>query len=119
MVAGALKGQETVAAGRQLDWKSIVSTFHVISARDMLAMKKMERHQDIREKVRWLTNEEQPLALLFISHRWETLEHPDPKDRHLRALQEFLRRICICVEAMLVPLQERLQLAPSLAYEGT
>lgn len=119
MVADALKGQEIVAAGRQLDWKSIVSTFHVISARDMLAMKKMEHHQDIREKVRWLTNEEQPFALLFISHRWETLAHPDPQGRHLKALQEFLRRICICVEAMLVPLQERLQLAPSLAHEGT
>jgi hypothetical protein len=113
------KESDLIAAGHCLDWKSIASTFSIMAARDVLSMKKMERHQDIKEKVRWLTTEEQPLALLFFSHRWETLEHPDPQGRHLRALQEFLRRICLCVEAMFVPRQERLQLVHSLSFEGT
>ena len=97
----------------------MVSAFRVISAHDMLSMKEMKRHQDVRDKIRWLTVEEQPLALLFISHRWETLKHPDPAGKHLRAIQDFVRRLCICVEAMLVDRQKRLQLVPSLAYEGT
>ncbi len=118
-MADALKGQELLAAGRQLDWKSVASRFHIVSARHILAMEKMERHQDIRGKVPWLACEGQPLCLLFISHRWESPDHPDPKGRHLRALQGLLRRIGICVEAVLNPLEERLQLVPSLAYEGT
>ncbi len=85
----------------------------------LLGMARMERHQDSREKVRWLTAEEPPLAILFISHRWETLENPDPTGRQLRAIQEFLQRLCFCIEAMLVGQQERLRLVPSLAYEGT
>ncbi|MGA3246287.1 MAG: hypothetical protein ABSE41_16840 [Bacteroidota bacterium] len=119
MVANAIKSSDLAAEGNQLDWKSAVSSFHVISARGLLAMKEMERHQNVREKVQWLKDEDQPLALLFISHRWETLKHPDPQGRHLRVLQEFLRRICISVEAMLVPRLERLHLVPSLAEEGT
>ncbi len=110
---------DLVAAGRQLDWKTLASYFRVISGREILAMKEMERHQNIRDKVRWLEKDEQPLALLFVSHRWETPQHPDPRRRHLESLREFLRRICICVEAMLVQRQERLNLVPDLAFEGT
>lgn len=103
----------------KLDWHDIVSSFRVISARDLCAMETMERHQDVRDKVPWLTTEDRPLALVFISHRWETLQHPDPTGRQLRVIQEFLRRICTCVEAVMVPARERLQLVPSLSLEGT
>lgn len=107
-----------MVTGRQLDWKDLVNLFRVISAYDMLSMKEMKRHQDVRDKVRWLSADERPLALLFISHRWETLKHPDPAGKHLKAIQNFVRCICSCIEAMLVGRQERLQLVPSLAYEG-
>ncbi len=102
-----------------MDWKDVTSSFQIISARNVLAMQDMERYQDVRDRVKWLTADEQPLALLFISHRWETLEHPDPSGRHFKAIQEFLRRLCICIEAMLIPKKERLQFVPSLTLEGT
>jgi hypothetical protein len=102
-----------------MDWPSIASSFHVMAARDLLATERMERHQDVRGRRRWLTAEESPLALLFDSHRWETLEHPDPGGRQLRAVQAFLRRVVACVEALCVGKEERLRLAPRLDDEGT
>jgi hypothetical protein len=104
---------------RMLDWHAVVSSFRVASARSILDMLEMERHQNAKANIRWLTGEEPPIALIFVSHRWETLSHPDPTGRQLKAIQEFLRRLCLCVEAMLVPRQERLGLVPSLANEGT
>jgi hypothetical protein len=54
------KDKSLVAAGRQLDWKDVVSSFRVISAKEILLMKEMKRYQDVRDKIRWLTVEEQP-----------------------------------------------------------
>jgi hypothetical protein len=70
-----------------MDWESVTSSYHVLAARDLLAMKWMERHQDVRRRLAWRGGDDPPLALLFISHRWETLEHPDPSGRQLRAIQ--------------------------------
>jgi hypothetical protein len=67
---------------------------------------------------KWLARDEPPLALLFISHRWETLEHPDPSGRQLAALQEFLRLVCRCIEAMFLTRYDRLRLVPTLLREG-
>ena len=79
----------------------------------------MERHQNVRSRMPWLTGADQLLALLFISHRWKTLKHPDPNGADLSVVQHCLRRVCDCIEAMLVARDERLRLVPSLAYEGT
>lgn len=110
--------RERVRDVGKLDWASVASRFNVISARDLLAMDRMRRYQDIRDEVCWLGASEPPLTLLFISHRWETLAHPDPAGRQHRAIQELLRRVCTCAEAMLVPRGERLRLVPSLEQEG-
>lgn len=103
----------------RLDWNGIASTFRVLSAWDVSSMEVMRRHQDIRPSARWLTQDSEPLALLFISHRWETLDHPDPDGRQLRAIQALLRRIALCMEAMMVARTERLRRVPSLTSEGS
>jgi hypothetical protein len=38
-MTNTINGLDLVAKGSQLDWKNVVSSFRVISARDMLAMK--------------------------------------------------------------------------------
>lgn len=114
----ARNGSSSPTAGNRLTWGEVVASFRVISADHLLSMHRLERHQDIRNKPVWLAREEKPLALLFISHRWETLEQPDPTGQQLRAIQQFLGTLCICVEAMLVPRRDRLRLVPSLAQEG-
>ena len=106
-------------AAAKADWSSIASAFHVLSARDLLAADRMERHQEIKHRMRWLAPDEAPLIFLFISHRWETLAHPDPSGRQHKAIQDLLRAICMCAEAVLVPGDERLRLVPSVDREGT
>ena len=96
----------------------MAASFHIISAHELLGMNRMERHQDVRDKVQWL-KKDKPLALIFVSHRWETLLHPDLSGRQFRALHEFLIRIGLCIEAMCVDKQERLQLVPTVMKEGS
>lgn len=108
-----------MAIEQTLTWSEAARSFHVMPADAVLRMARMERHQDVRDRVRWLTAEETPLALFFISHRWETLDHPDPTGRQLRAIQDFLRRLCVCIEAMMVDKESRLRLVPALSHEGT
>jgi hypothetical protein len=103
----------------RLDWISLSSRFSIISGADVLRLERMERHQDLRERVRWLDAQgEPPLVLLFVSHRWETLAHPDPSGRQLAAVHALLRKVCVSVEAMLGSRDERLLLVPSLECEG-
>ena len=101
------------------DWESLSSRFSIISGADLLRLERMQRHQDLEERVGWLDATcEPPLLLLFVSHRWETLAHPDPSGRQLAAIQALLNRICVCAEAMLVSRDDRLRLVPSLDREG-
>jgi hypothetical protein len=117
-MADSNKAENPQYTERMLDWDAMLHSFRVASARSILDMREMERHQNVRANIRWLTDDERPLALVFVSHRWETLSHPDPSGRQLKAIQQFLRRLCLCVEAMLVPRDERLALVSSLANEG-
>ncbi|HEY1302485.1 MAG TPA: hypothetical protein VGF24_02990 [Vicinamibacterales bacterium] len=82
-------------------------------------MNSMPRHQDIRATARWLTPSSEPLVLLFVSHRWETLTHPDPDGRQLRALKLLIRKTILGLEAMMTTRTHRLELVPALTSEGS
>ena len=101
-----------------LGWASVAGSFRVLPASRLLDMTHMVRHQTILQESPWLDETQPPIALLFISHRWETLDHPDPEGRQLRAVQQFIRLVCISVEAMVTNHSERLALVPSLYKEG-
>jgi len=77
--------------GERLTWNDVAASFRVVSADQFLSLQRMIRHQELRDKPMWLKWKDQPLTLLFISHRWETLDHPDASGRQLRAIQQFLR----------------------------
>ena len=96
----------------------VINLCRVAPARDVLSLDVMARHQDVRGKIRWLDDGQVPLTVLFISHRWETVENPDPTGSQWRAIQQFLRLVCIAVESLLTPRPERVQLIPSLTAEG-
>src|SRR5262245_36300011 len=100
-----------------MTWQEIVTTFHVTSAAGLLSLPSMVRYQNA--PLPWLTSEKPPFVLLFLSHRWESPEHPDPTGRLMASVHTFLRQILLGVEAMLVARPERLALVPSLAFEGT
>jgi len=103
---------------RGMDWKELTASFHVTSVEGLLSLARMERHQDVRARLRWLEAGEPPLGMLFVSHRWASPEHPDPGGELMRSVQAFLRLLLAAVEALLAPREERLRLLPSISGEG-
>jgi hypothetical protein len=101
-----------------MSWNAIVSSFHITTAADLLAAARMLRHQDVRATATWLPDDAQPLALLFLSHRWESPEHPDLSGRLMAGIHRFLEYLLVAVEATLVPRPQRIALVPSLTVEG-
>ena len=101
-----------------LGWERIAATFHVLAGDELLRFDRLPRHQEIRESARWPRVEEPPLVLLFLSHRWETPDHPDPDGRQQAAIRMLIQRIAVVAEAMWCERVERLRLVPSLDREG-
>ncbi|MFT3800631.1 MAG: hypothetical protein QM766_05365 [Burkholderiaceae bacterium] len=107
-------GTKTAALG----WPDIASRFHVISAGALLEFDHLPRHQDLCGGSHWLRPDDPPLALLFVSHRWETLEKPDPQGRHHAAIRAFVQRIAVVARAMMSARIERIDLVPAIDREG-
>ena len=101
-----------------MSWTTIASSFRIVTAADLLAAESMPRSQDVRATITRLTPQTQPLALLFLSHRWESPQHPDPDGRLMQTIRRFLQQVLLVVEAMMVERHERLELVSSLMPEG-
>jgi hypothetical protein len=104
------------ARGGLLSLRDAVSRFWVLTAGDLLRMESFRRRQDL---------EVEPMApenchlLLFISHRWETAEHPDPSGRQLAALKSMIHLLCDACDALSTQsVEERLRSLPSLRRYG-
>jgi hypothetical protein len=78
----------------------------------------MERYQSVYNRITWLNEKDLPLLLLFISHRWESDQSPDPSGEQFKAICSFLRLIPKLIEATIVPREKRLALVPDVALEG-
>ncbi|WP_437854498.1 hypothetical protein [Sorangium sp. So ce363] len=100
-------------------WAGLARSFHFVSATDLLRGERFEHFQSRRDRGGRLDFVEPPLCLLFVSHRWETVEDPDPRQRQFRALRRFLELVVPCVRACLVPPDKRAEHLPSLDTEGT
>lgn len=82
----------------------------------MLRMNKFRCRQEL--EIEWMKPED-CFLLLFISHRWETLEHPDPEARQLNALKFLIRLICDAADALSAKSDEkRRRCLPSLRRYG-
>jgi hypothetical protein len=100
-------------------WRSLAATFHLDAAADVLGAQRFERYQEWRARVHWFTPDEPPLCALFVSHRWERPDEPDPSGRQLRALQRFVELVTRCTAACFVPQAQRVAQLPSLDIEGS
>jgi hypothetical protein len=110
------KPNDNLAKDIPLSLQEAVSEFRVLKASDLLRMKTFERQQDL--EIEWMKPKD-CLLLLFISHRWEKLEHPDPEERQLIALKLLIRFICDAAEAFSAQSnEERLRYMPSLRRYG-
>jgi hypothetical protein len=100
-------------------WLGRYDKFHLFSALTLSRMEKFERFQKLNATNDWLLGDALLLSTLFISHRWDSLEHPDPSGRQITALQNFLKQIPVVIRALFCDLDERLSLVPDLEKEGT
>jgi hypothetical protein len=62
--------------------------------------------------------DEPPALIFFVSHRWESLEHPDPMAHQLKALQYLLRYIPEIAALQKVSAAERIKKLPSIRIHG-
>ena len=59
-----------------------------------------------------------PALVLFVSHRWEGLTHPDPTGRQLKTIGYVLRHIPQVASLQKAPVDERLRRLPSIRAHG-
>ncbi len=103
-------------SGTRMSLREAASRFHFLAASDVLRMESFRRRQDL--EVEPLTHEDCHL-LLFISHRWETPEHPDPTGRQLAALKALIHLVCDACDALSAQTEEeRARFLPSLRRYG-
>lgn len=93
--------------------------FRVLSAWAVACMTSFQQFQILDKEDVWLTNDDQPIALLFVSHRWDSTVHPDPSGQQLRTLQTLVKRICVVTRALFANREGRLALVPDVDKEGT
>ena len=73
--------------------EEIVSKSRFLSFNSVLQLDRMIRQQDLVNDVHWLTPEDKPLLVIFISHRWENRFTPDPHGTQLRTCKAVDRKL--------------------------
>jgi hypothetical protein len=108
-----------MASDEEPDWLTLCGEFRIFSARTLSHMTTFERFRALNERGVWMGSDDQPLALLFLSHRWDDSVHPDPSGLQLRTLQRLVMQICVVIRALFAEREQRLRLVPELGTEGT
>lgn len=102
--------------GRRLSLQEAVSRFHILKASDVLQMETFQRRQELEVEPMVPEN---CYLLLFISHRWETANHPDPTGKQLAGLKSLIHFICDACDALSAQsTEDRLRFLPSLRRYG-
>ena len=100
------------------DWPTLSNEFRILSAYSLLSVNSFVPYQQIAQTNAWLRLDEPPLALLFLSHRWEGVKHPDQSGNQLRAIQGLLKNTCLVMRALFAEREQRLTLVPDLNQES-
>lgn len=69
--------------------KEIASQVRVLSLSRLFKLERMKRQQDIEHEMRWLSPDDEPLLVIFVSHRWEHESLPDPYSTQLWFLKAW------------------------------
>jgi hypothetical protein len=95
--------------------------FCFLRASALADLEKLPSFEEIRARNLnvWFGKDEAPALVLFVSHRWEAADEPDPSGRQLRALQRFTRQLADVASAVKASPRERSQIVPSPFVHGT
>lgn len=104
---------------KEHDWPMLREEFRIMSAWTLWRMSSFERFQTINERDVWMGMDNQPMALLFLSHRWDVPDHPDPSGQQLQTLQALVKRTCVVIRTLFTDRAQRLASVPKLDKEGT
>jgi len=104
-------------ARRPAGASDVLPSFRILPASYLLRSHHFARAQD--SDIEWL-KPRQCWLLIFVSHRWETVGHPDPDGRQHRALAALVTGLCDLWDALAAETaQERIRLVPRLDRHGT
>jgi hypothetical protein len=95
--------------------RRLLASHRLLSGAGLLRATRLPRYQDLARADQL---SEEPLVVVFVSHRWEAVSHPDPDGRQLRALHGFVRLVAAGLQALVAPREERLRHVPDLSSEG-
>lgn len=95
----------------------ILNNFKVINANSILNINKIKRLQDMDPSIyKWNCK---PDIILFISHRWNSTNEPDPSGEQLETIKKFIHNIDKIAAASIQPtLQDRVNIVPTLKIHG-
>lgn len=106
---------------RRADPSELTSLFNILRASFILRTEgPLPRYEDLLHTAQdaWFKPDEPPRAVLFISHRWETPDHPDPRGVQATALRAFLRNVRELAATASGSEPERSARVPSLLVHG-
>jgi hypothetical protein len=98
------------------DAADLLLRFQVLPASHLFRAGHFARRQEIDTE--WM-RPEQCWLLIFVSHRWETLRHPDPAGRQWRTLAKLVSDLCDLWDALGTDdAHQRIRLVPRLDQHG-
>ena len=98
--------------------KEIVSEVKVLALADILKLDRIKKQQDLAREVRWLTPNDEPLLVIFVSHRWEHPLQPDPYGTQLYILKAIANMFLEIAVGLKEHRAERLRRVPTLNTHG-
>jgi len=107
--------------GRRPDAQDLARTFSFLRASFVVTTDRaLSKFEDLvsREQQGFFRPDEPPAAVLFLSHRWETPEHPDPLGRQADCIRMFLKAVDDIVRTGSLSAEERGACVPSLLSHG-
>jgi ankyrin repeat protein len=97
---------------------AVVRDIPVLPLRAVETLSTIARHQDLDARVKWMSVNDDPLLVFFVSHRWDHRAHPDPFGTQLQVLKRLGSNLINIATALRLPYNERRSLVPSLAVHG-
>jgi ankyrin repeat protein len=102
----------------KIEYKEIVSKIRVITLESFLELDGIHKQQELNGKVKWLDIKDNPLLIVFVSHRWEKTDQPDPYGSQLFALKALCNDFLNIAQGFKQSRINRLDKIPGLFFHG-
>jgi hypothetical protein len=112
------EANQILGGGNSLKLEEICNLFRVMKIKDLLRIPSIQKEQELNESVEWMRISDDPMMIIYISHQWESAEHPDPRGRQLAAIKQLARNLIDVSIAIKLDPAARIDLVPTLKEHG-